>query len=259
MTTSRPINISKSPLVAQPVSYRFTRHHPALQVGDTLTVQSKREKPVNIFFAQSDLDSACGLHVASMLLVILDLAKSDALRDMNRRKFGVPALVFAVFKKSYFDGLDSEEFVNILESLDLPLQITLRTDKDKIKTSCLDKFALDCLMQGELVAIAIASVNNQRTNHWILGIGVEGATCGRDSIPDGILLLDPSASAPPPFGAYNARLRLQKDCRNSTVNKLAEKLHKKVANPKIHWTYESPDWSSEPVRITAAVRFRLSS
>lgn len=244
---------------AQTVVYRFTRQHPALQVGTTLTMQSKREEPVPVFFTQSDLDSACGLHVAATILVILDLAKSSALQDMNRRKFGVPATVFAAFKHTYFEGVNADEYVTILESLDLPLQLTLRTDKDISKTGSVDAFAVDCLMRGELVAIAIASVNNRCTKHWVLGIGVEGAVCGRDSIPDGIQLLDPSASSPPPFGACNARLRISNDGRNTSINKLAEKLHKRAANLKpIHWTYESPDWNSEPMRITAAVRFRLN-
>lgn len=264
MTTLIPLStcistrISSRNSSAQPVVYRFTRHHPALQVGDTLTVQSKREEPVRVFFGQSDLDGACGLHVASMMLVILDLAKSGALSDMNRRKFGVPAIVFAAFKHTYFEGVNADEYVTILESLNLPLQMTLRTDKNKIKSSSVDAFTIDCLMRGELVAIAIASVKNQRTKHWVLGVGVEGAVCGRNSIPDGLQLLDPSASAPPPFGACNARLRIPKDGRNSTTNKLAERLHKKVINLKpIHWLYESPDWRSEPVRLMAAVRFRL--
>lgn len=265
MTSSIPLNsrtgtaIPSRKSIPKPMAYRFTRHHPALQVGDTLTVKSKREEPVRVFFGQSDLDGACGLHVVSMMLVILDLAKSGALSDMNRRKFGVPAVVFAAFKHTYFEGVNADEYVTILESLDLPLQMTLRTDKDEGKTGSVDAFAVDCLMRGELLAIAIASVNNRRTKHWVLGIGVEGAVCGRDSIPDGLLLLDPSASAPPPFGACNARLRIPNDGRNSTVNKLAEKLHKKVANlSPIHWTYMSSDWKSEPMRITAAVRFRLN-
>jgi hypothetical protein len=264
MTTSIPLNSRISSRIAshksstQPVAYRFQRNHPALQVGNVLTVQSKREEPVRVFFGQNALDSACGLNVATMILVILDLAKSGALLDMNRRKFGVPAIVFAAFKHTVFEGVNADEYVTILESLDLPLQMTLRTEKDKSKTGSIDAFAVDCLMRGELVAIAIASVNNRRTKHWVLGIGVEGAMCGRDSIPDGMQLLDPSASAPPLFSACNARLRIPNDGRNSTINKSAEKLHKKTANLKpIHWTYESSDWNSEPVQITAAVRFRL--
>jgi hypothetical protein len=266
MPISSPLNSSKSTRNSshtsstQPVAYRFSRHHSALQVGDTLTVQSKREEPVRVFFGQSDLDGACGLHVASMMLVILDLAKSGALSDMNRRKFGVPAIVFAAFKHTYFEGVNADEYVTILESLNLPLQMTLRTDKNKIKSSSVDAFTVDCLMRGELVAIAIASVKNQRTKHWVLGVGAEGAVCGRNSIPDGLQLLDPSASAPPQFGGYNARLRIPNDSRNTYVNKLAEKLYKNVVNLKpIHWIYESADWSSEPVRLIAAVRFRLSS
>jgi hypothetical protein len=260
MTTSRPLNSRKSTRIAQAVAYRFTRHHPALQVGDTLTVQSKREEPVSVFIGQSALDAACGVHCAAMMLILLDLAKSSALLDMHRRKFGISSTVFSAFQKTYFEGVNADEYVPILESLDLPLQMTLRTDKDKGKTGSVDAFAADCLMRGELLAIVIASVNNRRTKHWVLGIGIEGAVCGRDSIPDGLLLLDPSASAPPAFSACNARLRIPKDGRNSTVNKLAEKLYKKVANLKpIHWIYESPDWRSEPVRLMAAVRFRLKT
>lgn len=264
MTTSATLNsrvntraICKN--IAQSVAYRFQRHHPALQVGNVLTVHSKREQPVRVFVAQSELDSACGLHAATMMLVILDLAKSDALRDMNRRKFGTPAIVFAAFKPTYFEGVDADEYVAILESLDLPLQITLRTDKDKNKSGSLDAFAVDCLMRGELVAIAIASVNNRRTKHWVLGIGVEGVMSGRNSIPDGLQLLDPSASEPH-FRAYNARLCMPHDGRNTSPNRMAVKLHQRVTRLKpIHWRYEAPDWDTEPVRLIAAVRFRLST
>lgn len=265
MTSSTPLasrvstHAANRKSITQPAAYRFQRHHPALQVGDVLTVQSKREEPVRVFFSQSDLDGACGLHVASMMLVILDLAKSGALLDMNRRKFGVPAVVFAAFKHTYFEGVHADEYVTILESLDLPLQMTLRTDKDKRLSGSVDAFIVDSLMRGELVAIALASVNNRRTKHWVLGIGVEGAMHGRDAIPDSLQLLDPSAS-PPHYGACNARLRIPNDGRNTSVNRLAVKLHQKVSRLKpIHWTYESPDWVSEPVRLIAAVRFRLST
>lgn len=266
MSTSIPLNSRVRTSVAslksstKPLAYRFTRHHPALQVGDTLTVQSKREEPVRVFIGQSALDAACGVHCAAMVLILLDLAKCSALLDMHRRKFGIVSKFFSAMRKTYFEGVNADEYVTILESLDLPLQMTLRTDQDKGKTGSVDAFAVDCLMRGELVAIAIASVNNRRTKHWVLGIGVEGSVCGRDSIPDGLLLLDPSASAPSPFGLSNARLRIPQGSRNSTVNKLAVKLHKKVINLKpIHWLYESPDWRSEPVRLMAAVRFRLKT
>lgn len=219
-----------------------------------LTVQSKREEPVSVFFAQSDLDSACGLHVLAMILVIFDLAKSCALVDMNRRKFGVPAAVFAAFKHTYFTGVHAPEFMDIVESLGLPLSLKLRKDTD----GCVDAFVVDCLMRGALVAIAIASVKNRRTKHWVLCIGVEGNMSGRDAIADGLLLLDPGASEPN-FRAYNARLCLPKEGRGASSEKLAEKLHQKVPSLKpIHWCHESPDWATEPVRLMAAVSFRLS-
>ncbi len=73
------------------VSYRWQRHHALLQTGHYLTVQSKRQDPVRVFFGQGDIDGACGVHVLSAVLVLLGLAKNSALQDMPRRKYGVVA------------------------------------------------------------------------------------------------------------------------------------------------------------------------
>ena len=64
----------------------------------------------------------------------------------------------------------------------------LRQDKD----SGLDKWTVDNLLRGELVAVTFASVKNRRTKHWALCVGCEGTTSGRESRTDTILLLDPS-------------------------------------------------------------------
>lgn len=234
------------------VAYRWQRHHASLQTGQYLTVQSKRQAPVRVFFGQGDIDGACGVHVFSMVLVIFDLAKSMALQDMPRRKYGVPADVWAAFQHTFFCGVHAHEFVELADSLLLPMNLTLRQDKD----GGLDKWTVDNLLRGELVAVTFASVKNRRTKHWALCVGCEGFMRGRESSTDTILLLDPSASEPS-FNVANSRLRAPQTGPGSRGGKTADEPRKSKGAKPIDWLYESSDWASEPVRLTAAVRFRL--
>ena len=234
------------------VAYRWQRHHASLQTGHYLTVQSKRQNSVRVFFGQGDIDGACGVHVFSMVLVIFDLAKSSALQDMSRRKFGVSSTVFAAYSHTFFCGVHADEFVELADSLLLPLDLTLRQDKD----GGLDKWTVDNLLRGELVAVTFASVKNRRTKHWALCVGCEGFMGGRESITDTILLLDPSASEPS-FNVANSRLCLPQTGSGSRSGKTADELRKSKDAKPIDWLYGSADWASEPVRLTAAVRFRL--
>ena len=87
------------------MSYRFQRYFHSLQTGHYLLKQSKRQDPVRVFFQQGDIDGACGIHVFAAILVIFDLAKSVALQDMPKRKFGVPAAVWSVFSHTFFAGV----------------------------------------------------------------------------------------------------------------------------------------------------------
>jgi hypothetical protein len=224
------------------VAYRFSRVHHALQAGSCLTVKLRRAEPVSVFLRQSDLDSACGLHVVAMLLTILGLAKGSALAQMSHRKFGIAADFWKAFQHTYFTGVDPSELVELIHSLDLPLQVRLREECD----GDVDEFAMRCAMRGELVALALASIKNQRTRHWALCIGCDGSMIGRTATTDTLLLLDPSASEPA-YRVWNARLRMPA-------------IHKRRSNATkaIAWQYGSPDWPSEPVRLLAAVRFRLA-
>ena len=235
------------------VAYRWQRHHASLQTGHCLTVQSKRQDPVRVFFGQGDIDGACGLHVFSMVLTIFDLAKSIALQDMPRRKYGVPAEVWAAFQHTFFCGVHAHEFVELADSLKLPLNLTLRQDKD----GRLDQWTLDSLLRGELIAVTFASVKNRRTKHWALCVGCEGFMRGRESSTDTILLLDPSGSEPS-FNAANSRLRVPQTGAGSRGGKTADEPPKSKGAKPIDWLYESAAWASEPVRLTAAVRFKLS-
>lgn len=235
------------------VTYRFQHYYHALQTSNFLLKQSKRHDPVRVFFNQSDIDGACCIHMFASVLVLFDLAKSVALQDMPMRKYGVPAEVWSVFEHTYFCGVHADEFVKLVASLNLPLNLTLRQDKD----GSLDKWTVENLLRGELVAITFASVKNRRTKHWALGIGCEGIKHGRESRVDTILLLDPSGTEPK-FQASNSRLRIPKIGVGSRGGKTADELHKAKNAKPIDWLYEGPDWATEPMRLTAAVRFRFA-
>lgn len=235
-------------------SYRFQRVFPGIQTGHVLTVQTKRQEPVRFFMQQSDLDGACGVHIAAMILAIYDLAKPSALHEMSHRKSGVSALVWQAFQHTYFAGVHPEEWVELVDGLNLPLALTA---KYGVKDNA-DGHALEWLMRGgDLVALAFASVKHTRTKHWALAIGVEGAAVGKVPTPDTILLLDPSASEPI-FAPHNARLRLPltgPGSRRAPPNwpKYSEGGKRKP----VHWLYEAAEWNAEEVRLLAAIRLQL--
>lgn len=235
------------------VSYRFQRVYPGLQTGHALTVQTKRQEPVRFFMQQSDLDGACGVHIAAMILAIHDLAKPSALHEMSHRKSGVSALVWQAFQHTYFAGVHPEEWVELMDSLNLPLFLTA---KYGIQDNA-DGHALEWLMRGgDLVALAFASVKHTRTKHWALAVGVEGAAVGKVQTPDTIILIDPSA-AEPSFSPANARLRLPTTGLGSRQASLSRPKSSGDAKRKpVHWLYEAAEWNAEEVRLLAAVRVR---
>lgn len=238
---------------ASGAAYGFQRVHAALQTGHVLTVQQHRQEQVRCFMQQSMLDGACGTHVLAMILVIFDLAKASAMHNMSQRKHGVPAAVWKVFGPKYFCGIHAQEWVELVNSLTLPLKLTAKY----ATTEHVDQHALNWLMRGELVALVFASVKHQRTNHWALAVGVEGMACGakRQPQPQRILLLDPGGSEPS-FQAFNARLRLSATGAGSCQ---VQQLHLPADDAKLPtalWHYESESWSAELVRLLAAVRVR---
>jgi hypothetical protein len=235
------------------MDYRFQRTYAELQSGHNVTVQLKREDPVPVFFQQGDIDGACGLYVFAMVLAIFGLAKASALEEMPRRKYGVPAEVWAAFQHTYFTGVNHDEYVQLIRSLDLPLAVALQCGD----TGSIDRFAVECLMRGELTALAFSSTKNQHTKHWALAIGIEGRVFGKDTVPDTLLLLDPSAPGPV-FSTFNARLRLppaDRRSRRKTVNLLKRSA---IASKQVQWLYGSSAWPDEQCRLLAAVRFRLT-
>lgn len=236
------------------VSYRFQRVYPGIQTGHALTVQTKRQEPVRFFMQQSDLDGACGVHIAAMILAMYDLAKPSALHEMSHRKSGISALVWQAFKHTYFAGVHPQEWVDLMDSLDLPLVLTAKYGMQDDA----DRHAVNWLMRGsDLVALAFASVRHARTKHWALACSIEGSVVGKVHTPDTILLLDPSASEPS-FSPFNARLRLPTagpGSRRAPPDLL--KPSKDSKRKPVHWLYEAAEWNAEEVRLLAAVRVQL--
>ena len=222
--------------------HRRMHFHPALLLGHTLTVKSKREDPMAVFFKQSDIDGACGLHCLAMVCVILNLAKSQALTQMATRRYGVPAEIWAEFGDDiYFTGVETQDFVRRVERLNLPLRISARHENDPR----LDSFAIDNLRRGLLVMLAFKSIKNRQTRHWALGVGAGGIALGSKLTTDTVYLLDPGANEPN-WTLFNACLVIDTSRRNM-------RSYMRYKTPLI-WSYASAQWPAEPVRLIGAVR-----
>jgi hypothetical protein len=147
--------------------------------------------------------------------------------------------------------------VTLVDSLKLPLNLTLRESKD----GGLDRWVVDCLMRGELMAIVTANAKNSKFKHWSLALGIEGLVAGSDTKPDTILALDPSAGEPS-YRPHNARLRVPITGPGSRAGKSADELSQpiegKATIKPIEWLYESGDFATEQVRLVSAVRFRYA-
>ena len=239
----------------QVVAYRFQRVYPGFITGPVLTVKAQRAEPVRPFMKQSDLDAACGIHLVAMIVAIFGLAKPSALHDMARRKYGVAAEVWTAFGHTYFTGVHALEWVQLFDDLELPIELTAKFEgEDNV-----DGHAVDWLMAGDLVAIAVASIKHSKTKHWTLGVGIEGAVLSEKKwyLPDTLLLLDPSGSEPS-FAAHNARLKLPTtgDGTRSPKCNLVCTDSKGKTKP-VTWLYEAAEWNAEEVKLLAAIRVRL--
>ncbi|EER59304.1 hypothetical protein AcdelDRAFT_3132, partial [Acidovorax delafieldii 2AN] len=166
------------------------------------------------------------------------------------------ALVWQAFQHTYFAGVHPEEWVELMDGLNLPLALTA---KYGVQDNA-DGHALEWLMKGgDLVALAFASVKHSRTKHWALAVGVEGNAVDKVQTPDTIILLDPSAGEPS-FSPANARLRLP------TIGPGSRRVPPSLLKPSgdgkrkpTHWLYEAAEWSAEEVRLLAAIRLQLKA
>lgn len=239
----------------QVVAYRFQRIYPGFITGPVLTVKAQRPQPVRPFMSQGDTcENNCGLILTAMITAIFGLAKPSALQDMALRKYGVAAAIWSAYGHTYFTGVHALEWVQLFDDLELPVELTSKFEGD----DNVDGHAVEWLMAGDLVAIAIASVNSGKTKHWTLGVGIEGkALSDKTHEPDTLLLID-SCSAEPSFAAHNARLKLPTtgNGKRSPKCNLAGTDAKGKTKP-VTWLYEAAEWHAEEVKLLAAIRVRL--
>jgi hypothetical protein len=262
--TTSPKSVSKS----FTANYQFQHYFAPLFSGHTLKVQThQRVDPATVFFGQGTCTGSCGAMVLCSILVCFDLAKSVALQSLGIRKFGIPAQVFKAFAATWHKGVEATEYVELIESLQLPIRLTLRQQmrpksqrnlqSDKPQQSNnhqrLDDWIVDCLLKGELVALVIVRQKCARERHWVLALGVGGyVAVDRTKQCTEILLLDP-ASSEPRFTMNNSRLRLAESSiiKNDRLNNKTQHLKPLV------WMHESLDFMSDPVLIESAIRFKL--
>jgi hypothetical protein len=146
----------------------------------------------------------------------------------------------------FLTGVTAPELKTAVDSLELPLKLTLRHTNDKSggvpPSTCADvsAFAIDCLFKGKLTMLAYASLKNQH-QHWVLGVGVEGLGVPSKQTVDSLLVLDP-ADCLQPYAVANGWLRRAIGAKQRQAG---------------HWMYEGPGFSSEPVRLISAVCMEL--
>lgn len=243
---------SKPP--TQVVAYRFQRAYPGFITGPVLTVKAQRAEPVRPFMSQGDTSANCGLILTAMIVAIFGLAKPSALHEMARRKYGVAAEIWAAFGHTYFTGVHAHEWLQLFDQLQLPVELTPKFEGDQN----IDGHAMEWLMAGDLVAIALASIRNGKTRHWTLGVAIEGTVLtDKTHVPDSILLLD-CCSSEPSLAAHNSRLKLpiRNDGTLSPKYSLVGNSSKGKVKP-VTWLYEAAEWSPEEVQLLAAIRVRL--
>jgi hypothetical protein len=227
-------------------AYRFSRYYAGLQAGPTLTVQTKRQDPISIHFAQGSICSSCGLACLCMVLSAYGLAKPSALENMSHRQYGLASDVWRVLGPFFMTGITAPELKAAIETLSLPIKLSMRhcTSKTNVaQLAAVSEFAVNCLFKGRFTMLAYASLKN-RHQHWLTGIGVEGlAVSHAPTIAnvDTLLAIDP-ADGIQPFAVSNARLRRDVTSRRKV-------------SPR--WIYEAAGFKSEPVALVSALCFEL--
>lgn len=219
---------------------RVQRYHPALDIGNVLTTQSRRQEPVEVHLRQSDADSACAMHSVAMALVVLDLVKRSAVLSMAHRKYGVAADLYTALGHSWLEGAYAEDVVDALEEMALPITVRSADGFDR----GVDAFAVESLKKAQLTLLAYESARD-RHRHFVLGVGCAGRVVDQKLSVDSLLVLDPSADALP-FSCCNGVLSIDKPVA-------FEK-----RRTSVRWLYASAG-QTEPVRLMSAISVMRSS
>lgn len=176
--------------------YLVQRFHPNLHIGFVPSIlSSKRLMPIHC--QQGTWDSACGAHCVAMALALVGNIHDVAV--LSERRNGVAARLWRLAQTTYFDGVNLEGLVLMLEHMEMGRHIN-HCSGSHVK--CL-AFVLSHFSQGELVIASWCS--RQGENHWILIVGTEGLQTDHSFKPSTLLALDPGVQEPQLCG-YNGRL-----------------------------------------------------
>ena len=189
-------------------------------LSSTTSIQYAIQTPKGIrhedlYLTQSMLDSSCGLICvlqAAMLLCQLPRARVEALTTTRReplRRF------WQVARETYFEGTTEPEIEACVEAFSPALTCTTVTSHSAKRIGLLVAKTV-CAGHAPMVRF-----ESKQWCHWAFVTGIE--SMGNESMPQALLLLDPSA--PQPKGSFfNARLELQVKARLSLRTKTPHNL-----------------------------------
>ena len=173
----------------------------AATTGVQYAVQtSKGMRYEDLYLTQSMLDSSCGLICvlqAAMLLCQLPRARVEALTTTRReplRRF------WQVARETYFEGTTEPEIEAYVKAFSPTLTCTTVTSHSAKRIGLL---VAKAVLSGQAPMVRFEST---QWCHWAFVVGI--STMGSESVPRGLLMLDPSA-AQPRGSFYNACLDLQ--------------------------------------------------
>lgn len=176
------------------------RFFPSLRIGLTATATTARREGLQVHCRQGDWDGACGLHCSAMALTLL--GRLNGVANLSSRRSGIGAALWRAGLQNYFDGVGGADLAKLIQSLDPSLLVQWRSGIHR-KLLKLTQIQLET---GRLVIVGWRS-RNERFDHWVLAVGMEGLQDRRRFRTSAILCLDPSGPEPVLCG-YNGRLEL---------------------------------------------------
>lgn len=131
---------------------------------------------------QSDLDGACGIFCAIMVLLLFGIVKREDLEDIAGSPKKRLRKLWECSRRCYFIGSRPGQ-----------LRSMLTPYRDRVscaiyKRRCIGH-ALETLEEG---GVCIVGIHNDDLNHWVLAVGTGGQQDGDSYQPDRLLILDPS-------------------------------------------------------------------
>ncbi|HQT08603.1 MAG TPA: hypothetical protein PK060_15430 [Polaromonas sp.] len=163
-------------------------------------IQGKRRlRWGDLHITQSELDGACGIVVVAQAAMLLAGIRRDDVEEMSSAKGGPLNALWALAKKTYFEGTTDRQIEAFVESFKPHL-------KSKVSTSrSVKEIAQEIAEAIDAGHVPIVAIESRGFSHWVLILGME--SCNKK--PMALLCLDASVARPPWGIFYNARCALQ--------------------------------------------------